>query len=72
MTMPRYSVETSAVITQTVEINADSIETAQEWAMDLLKKQIVDYQEQASFGSDPHHNPFEFYDLEILQASEVG
>ena len=70
--MPRYSVETSAVITQTVEINAYSIETAQEWAMDLLKKQIVDYQEEASFGSDQHHNPFEFYDLEILQASEVG
>ena len=70
--MARYSVETSAVITQTVEINADSLETAKEWAMDLLKKQIVNYQGEASFGSDPHHNPFEFYDLEILQANEVG
>ena len=69
--MARYSVETSAVITQTVEINADSLETAKEWAIDLLKKQIVDYQGEASFGSDPHHNPFEFYDLEILQANEV-
>ena len=70
--MARYSIETSAVITQTVEINADSLETAKEWAMDLLKRQIVDYQGEASFGSDPHHSPFEFYDLEILQANEVG
>jgi len=70
--MARYSIETSAVITQTVEINADSLETAKEWAIDLLKKQIVNYQGEAMFGSDPHHNPFEFYDLEILQANEVA
>ena len=56
----------------TVEINADSLDTAKEWAMDLLKRQIVDYQGEASFGSDAHHNPFEFYDLEILQANEAG
>jgi len=48
------------------------LDTAKEWAMDLLKRQIVDYQGEASFGSDAHHNPFEFYDLEILQANEVG
>ena len=71
-TMARYSIETSAVITQTVEINADSLDTAKEWAMDLLKRQIVDYQGEASFGSDAHHNSFEFYDLEILQANEVA
>ena len=70
--MARYSIETSAVITQTVEINADSLDTAKEWAMDLLKRQIVDYQGEASFGSNAHHNPFEFYDLEILQANEAG
>ena len=70
--MARYSVETSAVITQTVEINADSLETAKEWAMDLLGRQVIDYQQDAIHGSNVHHNPFEVYDLETLQASEAG
>jgi hypothetical protein len=70
--MARYSVETSAVITQTVEINADSIETAQEWAMDLLKRQLEDYQKAAIFESNIHHNTFEIYEYETMQASEAG
>jgi len=70
--MARYSVETSAVITQTVEINADSLETAKEWAMDLLGRQVIDYQKDAIHGSNVHHNAFEVYDLEILQANEAG
>ena len=70
--MPRYSVEPSAVITQTVEINADSLETAKEWAMDLLGRQVIDYQQDAIQGSNVHHNPFEVYDFDILQASEAG
>ena len=69
--MARYSVETSAVITQTVEINADSLETAKEWAMDLLKSQLEDYQKDSIHGSNVHHNHFYVYDLEILQANEV-
>jgi hypothetical protein len=70
--MARYSIETSAVITQTVEINADSIETAQEWAMDLLKHQLEDYQKAAIFESNTHHNTFEIYEYETMQASEAG
>ena len=70
--MAKYSVETSAVITQTVEINADSLETAKEWAMDLLKRQLEDYQKDSIYGSNVHHNHFYVYDLETLQASEAG
>ena len=70
--MARYSIETSAVITQTVEINADSIETAQEWAMDLLKRQLEDYQKDSIYGSNVHHNHFYVYDFDTLQANEAG
>lgn len=72
MTMARYLVETSAVITQTVEINADSLETAKEWATDLLGRQVIDYQQDAIHGSNVHHNAFEVYDFDILQANEAG
>ena len=69
--MPRYSVETSAVVTQTIDIDADSLETAKEWAMDLLKSQLEDYQKDSVYGSNAQHNPFEVNDYEFFQANEV-
>ena len=70
--MTRYSIETSAVITQTVEINADSLETAKEWAMDLFRMQLADYDLDAKFGSNAQHSPFEVNDYEFFQTNEVA
>lgn len=70
--MPRFSVKTGAVITQTIDIQADSIETAQEWAMELLKSQIDDYQQDALHGSNVQHNPILVVDYETLEAEEFN
>ena len=66
--MPRFSVKTGAVITQTIDIQADSMETAEQWAMELLKSQIDDYQQDALHGSNIQHNPISVVDFETLEA----
>jgi len=71
MTMPKYEIEVGAVITQTIDIDADSLETAKEWAMDLFRMQLADYDLDAKFGSNAQHNPFEVNDYEFFQANEV-
>lgn len=54
--MPRYHVETTAMVTQSVIINADSLETAEQIAMDELKQQL---------------QPHSVYDFDIYDSYEV-
>ena len=70
--MPYYQIKTGAVITQTIDIQADSIETAEQWAMELLKSQIDDYQQDALHGSNIQHNPISVVDFETLEAEEFN
>ena len=67
--MPKYEIEVGAVITQTIDIDADSLETAKEWAMDLFRMQLADYDLDAKFGSNAQHSPFEVNDYEFFQAN---
>ena len=70
--MPSYEIKTGAVITQTIDIDADCLETAQQWAMELLQSQIDDYQKDALHGSNIQHNPISVVDFETLEAEEFN
>jgi hypothetical protein len=70
--MRSYEIKTGAVITQTIDIDADCLETAQQWAMELLQSQIDDYQKDAIHGSNIHHSQIDVVDYETLEARETS
>ena len=75
--MPKFHIEVTAMVTQTVLIDADSIETAEQVATDQLKRQMADYQSDAQsgivrgFGSNIQHEPFSVGDYDIYDSYEA-
>jgi len=69
--MAKFHIEVTAMVTQTVLIDADSIETAEQVATDQLKRQLTDYQSDAQFGSNIQHEPFSVSDYDIYDSYEA-
>ena len=70
--MPKFHIEVTAMVTQTVLIDADSIETAEQVATDQFKRQLTDYQSDAQFGSNIiQHEPFSVSDYDIYESYEA-
>lgn len=69
--MPKFHIEVTAMVTQTVLIDADSIETAEQVATDQLKRQLTDYQSDAQFGSNIQHEPFSVNEYDIHESYEA-
>ena len=69
--MPKFEIEVTAVVAQTMTLTADSLESAEQLAMDLFKKQISDYQSDASYGTNAQHSVFDVYDFDIYDSQEV-
>ena len=69
--MAKFHIEVTAMVAQTVLIDADSIETAEQTATDQLKRQLTDYQSDAQFGSNIQHEPFSVGDYDIYDSYEA-
>jgi len=69
--MPKFEIEVTAVVAQTMTLTADSLESAEQLAIDLFKKQISDHQSDASYGTNAQHSAFDVYDFDIYDSQEV-
>ena len=69
--MAKFHIEVTAMVAQTVLIDADSIETAEQVATDQFKRQLTDYQSDSQFGSNIQHEPFSVGEYDICDSYEA-